>query len=131
MVGTMIYSPGSIGALRCPLSLKAIKDDEESEYANLGIGVRTGRLLMSIRTGLDYRTGSLFGEVGPNTTNYPGYDTTSRGQHYAIFVHEGTRFMRARPFLANAVKSAQPEIDRLFKEAAQNTLDRIALDTNR
>lgn len=45
---------------------------------------------------------------------------------YAIFVHEGTRFMRSRPFLRQAVAEKEQEIDRLFLSAVQDTLDEIA-----
>lgn len=45
---------------------------------------------------------------------------------YAIFVHEGTRFMRSRPFLRQAVAEKEQEIDRLFLIAVQDTLDDIA-----
>lgn len=44
---------------------------------------------------------------------------------YAIFVHEGTRFMRARPFLRQAVAEKEQDIDRLFANAVQDTLDEI------
>lgn len=105
-----------------PLSLRAIKDDEEMQYAHLGIGVVTGRLLMSVRTGMYYRSGTLYGEVGPNVQNSPGVK-------YSVFVHEGTRFMRKRPFLLNAVKSAQPEVNRQFKEAVDKVLNEIGKST--
>jgi len=45
---------------------------------------------------------------------------------YAIFVHEGTRFMRARPFLRQAVAEKEQDIDKLFAGAVQDTLDEIA-----
>jgi len=44
---------------------------------------------------------------------------------YAVFVHEGTKFMRGRPFLANAVKSEEQFVDREFEKAVQDTLDEI------
>lgn len=116
-----------------PLSLRAIKDDEELQYANLGIGVITGRLLSSIRVGVDYRPGTLKGEVGPNTSSYPGLDVMAKPwhgiTHYSYFVHEGTKYMKARPFLLNAVKSAQPEVDRLFEKAVDDVLTKIGSET--
>lgn len=36
---------------------------------------------------------------------------------YARFVHEGTRRMRGRPFLANAVRAAEPAIRQRFASA--------------
>ena len=37
--------------------------------------------------------------------------------NYAIFVHEGTRFMRARPFLLWGVQDAQPDIQGLVGDS--------------
>lgn len=71
--------------------------------------VATGRLRAS--------TASIFadlkGEVGTHT-------------NYDVFVHEGTRFMKGRPYLKDAVESSNFETERFFKEAVQNTLDKIA-----
>lgn len=45
---------------------------------------------------------------------------------YSYFVHEGTRFMRARPFLKNALFSSDNEIQQLFTKATQNALNKVA-----
>lgn len=45
---------------------------------------------------------------------------------YSVFVHEGTRFMRAKPFLKNALFSSDNEIQELFTRATQNALNKIA-----
>ena len=47
---------------------------------------------------------------------------------YAVFVHEGTRFMRGRPFLQEAAESSDWEIQGYFTKAVQNVLDRIGRD---
>lgn len=44
---------------------------------------------------------------------------------YAKFVHDGTRFMKARPFLQDAVTSQQSAVDREFKNAVQDTMNEI------
>lgn len=72
--------------------------------------VRTGRLRASHYERF-YST--LKGEVGTNTS-------------YDLFVHEGTRFMRGRPFLRFAVEQEQTSVDNEFKHAVQDTLDKIA-----
>ena len=74
--------------------------------------VDTGRLRASTREKFSY----LKGEVGTHV-------------HYDIFVHEGTRFMRARPYLASAVQSEQGQVDIWMREAAQKTLDHIGRET--
>lgn len=45
---------------------------------------------------------------------------------YSIYVHEGTRYMAARPFLADAVAEMDPKVQDNFKRAVQNTLDKLA-----
>lgn len=71
--------------------------------------VLTGRLRAS-----HYETfAPLRGEVGPNT-------------NYAFFVHEGTRYMRKRPFLLEAVKSNEQRVQDNFTQAVQKTLDELA-----
>lgn len=44
---------------------------------------------------------------------------------YAIFVHDGTSRMRARPFLADAVKTNEKHVQDLFTKAVQNVFDDI------
>ena len=46
------------------------------------------------------------------------------GVRYAIHVHEGTYKMRARPFMARAIKTMKSNIQRYFKEAIQNIIKR-------
>lgn len=70
--------------------------------------VDTGRLRASYIT----RFSSLRGEVGPTA-------------NYSLFVHEGTRYMRGRPFLRNAIQSAEQQIQGNFRRAVQDTLDDI------
>lgn len=71
--------------------------------------VRTGRLRSSTRELL----GDLKGEVGTHT-------------NYDIFVHEGTRYMKARPFLAQAVNQSDEEVQAFMTRAVQQTLDQLA-----
>lgn len=74
--------------------------------------VDTGRL----RASTYEKFGNLKGEVGTNT-------------EYDFFVHEGTKFMTARPYLRNAVRASSSQIDANFKNAVQNVLDKIASQT--
>lgn len=48
---------------------------------------------------------------------------------YAPYVHWGTRYMRPRPFLLDAVNSEARSVDDFFKKAVQDTLDDIAKAT--
>lgn len=73
--------------------------------------VDTGRLRASHMTGF----GTLMGFVQPTA-------------NYAIFVHEGTRFMSGRPFLLEAVQSEDQKVQGYFKDAVQDVLNDIARD---
>lgn len=85
---------------------------EVSATSRRNTPVDTGRL----RNSTYERFGSLKGEVGTNT-------------EYDRFVHNGTRFQRARPYLLNAVKSQEIQINKNFTEAVQKTLNEIGAMT--
>lgn len=46
--------------------------------------------------------------------------------NYAIYVHEGTRFMQSRPFLKQGIEAAQDKVQRHFENAVSDTLNEIA-----
>lgn len=48
---------------------------------------------------------------------------------YAIFVHDGTSRMEARPFLLEAVNTEQTEVNDFMRKAVQDTLDEIGAMT--
>jgi HK97 gp10 family phage protein len=73
--------------------------------------VLTGRLRASSYTNF----APLRGEVGTNT-------------NYDRFVHEGTKFMPARPYLRDAVDESNDEINELFTRATQDVLNSIGKD---
>lgn len=72
------------------------------------IPVLTGRLRASAYS----RFKPLSGEVGTNAI-------------YGKFVHDGTKFMKARPYLKMAIDDTQREINQLFTRAVQEVLNDI------
>lgn len=63
----------------------------------------------------------------PIFTNLKGvYDVDIE---YAVFVHEGTKFMRSRPFLRQAVETKEDEVNRFFTEATDSVLSDIGKGT--
>ena len=44
------------------------------------------------------------------------------GVRYAIYVHEGTKFMRARPFMGDAIRASEGRIQKFFVQAMANVL---------
>lgn len=73
--------------------------------------VDTGRLRASTYS----RFAPLRGEVGTNT-------------NYDVFVHEGTRFMKGRPYLRDAVESTNVEAEHFFTSAVDNVLSALGKD---
>lgn len=68
-------------------------------------------------------TGRLRSSHYENFTNLKGVVGTDT--EYDLFVHQGTRFMKARPFLKQAVDSNESYTDRQFTDAVQDTLNEI------
>lgn len=97
-------------------TIYTIQRGEFRHYQSLGIRVITRGLYSSIERGTWF--GNLKGEVGPNVQGSPGVG-------YAGFVHSGTRYMKARPFLLNAVNSSQKETEMNFTKAVDNVLNKI------
>lgn len=65
-----------------------------------------------------------------HTTRFEGGGFNFKGiieptAKYAMFVHEGTRFMKGRPFLKQGLETSESTIDNLFERAVQSTLDDI------
>lgn len=75
--------------------------------------VDTGRLRASIKVDI----GNLKARVAPNV-------------FYDIFVHEGTRFMRARPFLFWGVQTAQRGFDRRSAARLERAIQKILIRTS-
>lgn len=88
--------------------------ERESRYQTSGrlVNVRSNRLRSSHYS----RFSNLKGEVGTNV-------------EYDHWVHDGTKFMQARPYLQIAVLLQQPTTDKWFEKAVQKTLDQIASET--
>lgn len=72
--------------------------------------IDTGALRQSEIKGTSFR--DFYGEIFPNI-------------EYAIFVHEGTYKMRARPFLKNAMDIESGNIERIFGEELEKSLEEI------
>ena len=79
----------AVGAVRDELYKIAFRVER---FAKQLTPVDTGRLKSSIGTGM------LIGRIGA---------MVSTNTEYAIFVHEGTKYMRARPFMAKGIDMAQ------------------------
>jgi HK97 gp10 family phage protein len=74
--------------------------------------VLTGRLRASHKTTYSNLKGTIFPSA-----------------NYGLYVHEGTKFMQARPFLADAVESEDSKIQGYFVKAVDNVLSSIGKAT--
>lgn len=89
--------------------------------------------LSTFKVGRDSRintpvdTGRLRASTRERITPFKGIVATH--VNYDIFVHEGTRYMKGRPFLRNALESNEPFIQEQFRKATQDTLNSIGRKT--
>lgn len=81
-------------------------------YAKLVTPVDTGRLRGSIATSLGIKDKGLTSVVQTNV-------------FYAIYVHEGTKRMRGRPFMQQGVDRATPEIGRIYQRAVTDAMQKV------
>lgn len=91
------------------------------------IAISTFKVGRDSRINTPVDTGRLRASTREQVTPIKGIVATH--VNYDIFVHEGTRYMRGRPFLRNALESNQPFIQQAFKKATQDTLDSIGRRT--
>ena len=74
-------------------------------YAKQRAPVDTGRLRASIASSVRDLTATIMTNVD-----------------YAIYVHDGTRYMRANPFMTSAYKDAKEEIRAVFQREIRGVL---------
>lgn len=72
--------------------------------------VRTGNLRRSETTGQTRADGKIISTVGTNVI-------------YGIYVHEGTRYMHARPFFTQALTESEGDIITLHQQALEELLN--------
>jgi len=74
-------------------------------YSKMRSPVDTGRLRSSIRTRID----NFVATVNPTVD-------------YAVFIHDGTKYMKARPFMTQGVEDATTEIRSVFNREIKGIL---------
>lgn len=75
--------------------------------------VDTGRLRSSIATSLGIVNRGITSIVQTNV-------------FYAIYIHEGTRRMRKRPFMKQAAEQSVKDISQFYSEAERKAFDKVA-----
>lgn len=84
---------GALRGLIEPIALTILSYSKEAITTGLTRAIKTGRLRESIFA----KTSGLQGIVAPNT-------------NYSFFVHEGTKYMKARPFMERGIELAIPKL---------------------
>lgn len=96
--------------LRTASTKSALKVEGEAKKVT---PVDTGRLRSSIATSLGIMNKGITSIVSTNL-------------FYAIFVHEGTRRMRGRPFMQQGVDASMSYIEQVYREEIGKSLDLLA-----
>jgi HK97 gp10 family phage protein len=89
----------------------------------IGVSIKKSALLLEAKTKQELTrgpnraidTGTLRSQVSVRELT-PTRATLYPLVNYAVYVHEGTRRMRPRPFFKDAIKRSQREIDKIFLE---------------
>jgi HK97 gp10 family phage protein len=67
-------------------------------------------------------TGRMRASITKHTTSRNLHGEVVVGVNYGIYVHEGTRHMRGRPFLKDAVGQSERDIESYLVEAINNVI---------
>ena len=94
------------------------------EYFARAIETMTWQLNRQAKRRSPVDTGRMRSSIYP--TIRPDEGIVQPNVEYAIYVHEGTRYQKAQPFLLEALEDVQPDVESEFEQALENTLDEIA-----
>jgi len=89
------------------------------------IRIMTMFLLRDLKTGgyVPLRTGLLKQSIRPRIFELKS--VIEPNVNYAIFVHEGTRFMRARPFFKWAIDKNINQLENILESGANKVADKL------
>jgi len=96
---------------------------------NLDKAIKASTLLIERQSKINTPVRTGFLRSSHKTSFSPLRGVLEPMANYAVYVHEGTRYMKARPFLKEAVDSENNQVQDQFKNAVQDTLDEIARQT--
>jgi len=68
------------------------------------------------------KTGQMRQGISAKSSGLRAEIKTSSRTPYAIYVHEGTRRMRKRPFMSITAKRKRKDIERFFNKAIENAI---------
>ena len=104
---------------------RAFKQAPRNLGKNLGIAVKKSAFTVERKSKIiaPWDTGLMSKKITPEIK--PLSAIISPLVNYAVYVHEGTRFMAARPFMARGAKASERLIQEFFTDAVDNTLKTI------
>lgn len=85
---------------------------------------RTAKIRITSGPERAIKTGALRASIGV-TSLLPYKATITAQQRYGLFIHEGTRYMRARPFLKKGLEDAIPKIEKIFGKRVKTVIQNI------
>lgn len=101
--------------------LKAAKIERKQLLTNIGFVVER-----EAKKRAPVRTGTLRRSITSRVNESGNVARVGSNLRYAPFVHFGTRYMRARPFLQDALEASREEIDRLVLEEGGRLITAIS-----
>ena len=109
-----------------PAFRRAMHDSPTIVKPRLDKAIKTGILLISrtSKQNTPVDTGRL--RASTQEVFRPLYGEVGTHVNYDIFVHEGTRFMKARPFLRNAYDENKALINEVFERELKGAMDDIS-----
>ncbi len=117
----MIEYDITIDTSRADAYFKALPSEIQSAIrrANIKSGLRVERESKLIAP---VDTGRLRNTISPSMSVGGGGVIIGAYTEYARFVHDGTRFMKGRPFLTDAVRASSVDIKDYYVEEISNAL---------
>lgn len=92
---------------------------------NIAISKTILLLLGEARKNTPVDTGFLR-ETGMQTTFGELIGVLENVAPYAVYVHDGTKFMEARPFFEIAIQSSESQVNDFFNQALENITNQLA-----
>jgi len=74
-------------------------------------------------------TGELRRSLKRGITIKPTESVMASDKNYAVYVHEGTRYMTGRPFLRTGVKKSYRDVQKNFRDAVDRIMKAIKVKT--
>lgn len=97
---------------------------EESLRESAALVERYAKIQLTSGPNRALLTGYLRSSIGM-TSLLPFQAKVTADANYGIYIHEGTRYMRARPFMEAGLRDALPEIEKVFGKRVKTLVETV------